>query len=74
MKLPRAATLDIAMYCFVLQLTPVARLEPVQLGGVTVSAASLHNVGQLRALGLVQGDMVTVKRAGDVIPQVIATE
>jgi DNA ligase (NAD+) len=54
-----------------LQVTPVARLEPVQIGGVTVSAASLHNVGQLRAMGLVQGDVVTVKRAGDVIPQVV---
>ncbi|WIA35136.1 hypothetical protein OEZ86_003615 [Tetradesmus obliquus] len=52
-------------------LTPVARLETVQIGGVNVSNASLHNVGQLRALGLVQGDMVTVKRAGDVIPQVV---
>ncbi|KAF8060461.1 ligA [Scenedesmus sp. PABB004] len=52
-------------------LTPVAHLEPVVIGGVTVQHASLHNVGQLRTLRLRGGDVVTVKRAGDVIPQVV---
>ncbi len=51
-------------------ITPVAILEPVPIGGVTVSRASLHNQDQMEAIGLKIGDWVVVKRAGDVIPDV----
>jgi DNA ligase (NAD+) len=51
-------------------LTPVAVLEPVAIGGVTVSRAGLHNEDQLRLLDLKIGDTVVVQRAGDVIPDV----
>ncbi len=53
------------------QITPYAVLEPVNLGGVTVRQASLHNFDDLSKKDIRPGDMVVVKRAGDVIPQVV---
>ena len=55
-------------------LTPVATMDPVELGGTTVIRASLHNADQIRELDVRVGDQVAIQKAGEIIPQVVSVE
>jgi DNA ligase (NAD+) len=52
-------------------VTPVAKIEPVQVGGVTVSSISIHNEDYIKEKGLLLGDTILIERSGDVIPQIV---
>jgi DNA ligase (NAD+) len=54
------------------RVTPVAELEPVELNGTTVKRASLHNYKEVVDLGLEIGDLVVIRKAGDIIPEVLS--
>ena len=52
-------------------VTPVAKIEPVQVGGVTVSSISIHNEEYIKEKNLLLGDTILIERSGDVIPQIV---